>query len=137
VSYLILFCSAFLSATILPFSSELVLFGLIQAGHSPWVLFWVALLGNTLGSVLNYVLGLTVQRFKNRPWFYIKPEGLEKFESIFRRYGLWSLLFSWVPIVGDPLTFLAGVARVRFMLFILFVVLGKAGRYAVVLSLSN
>lgn len=137
VSYLVLFFSALASATVLPFSSEAVLFAFAQAGYPPWSLFWVALMGNTLGSVLNYGLGLYVERFKNKPWFYLKPEQFEKFQSVFRRFGMWSLVLAWVPILGDPLTFLAGVARVRFMWFLVLVALGKAGRYALVLSLSN
>lgn len=112
------------------------MFGLIQAGYSPEGLFWVALLGNTLGSVFNYGLGLGLQRFRNRSWFYLKPERFEKFEHIFQRYGAWSLLLAWVPVIGDPLTFFAGVARVRFMLFFVLTALGKAGRYAVILWMS-
>lgn len=125
-----LFASSFLSATLLPGSSEAVLLGLLALGASdPAVLVAVATLGNVLGSAVNYALGRFFAHFSDRPWFPIKPRSYERAADWYRRLGVWSLLFAWVPIVGDPLTAVAGALRVDFRVFLMLVTLGKLGRY--------
>lgn len=127
--------SAFLAATLLPFSSEAVLAGMIgaNAGH-PWSLFAVATVANTAGSCVNWALGRFLMHWRDRPWFPVKARDLDRAEAWFRRWGLWSLAFAWVPFIGDPLTVMAGVLRVDFRLFLLLVGLGKAARYAAVVA---
>lgn len=130
-----LFLAAFLAATLLPAQSELLLAGLHAAGgHSPAALLGVATAGNVLGSALNWGLGRYVVHFQHRRWFPLTPETLEKATAWYRRWGAWSLLAAWAPVIGDPLTFAAGILRVNFLLFIVLVTIGKAGRYVVVMA---
>ncbi len=137
ISYLLLFGSAFLAATILPFYSELVLFSMLRDGGNPLALVLVATLGNTLGAVVNWLLGLYLLRFRERRWFYFNQEQIERAQRWFQRYGFWSLLFAWLPIAGDALTLIAGVMRVRLWLFLLLVASGKALRYISVVFFAD
>lgn len=129
ISYLLLFGSAFLAATILPFYSELFLFAMLRDGGNPLALVTVASLGNTLGAVVNWLLGLYLLRFQDRRWFYFSPRQIEIAQGWFQRYGFWSLLFAWLPIGGDALTLIAGIMRVRLWLFLVLVGTGKTLRY--------
>ena len=133
-AYLSLFLSGFLSATILPGSSEALLAYLASEGLDPSALLLAATLGNSLGALVNYLLGRFCLAFKDRRWFPISPQALERATAWFARYGVWALLFSWLPVVGDPLTFAAGVLRTNWPLFLVLVTLGKAARYAIVLA---
>lgn len=128
-SYLLLFGSAFLAATILPFYSEVLLFALLQQGGDPVALVIVATLGNTLGAVVNWLLGRYLLHFKDRRWFYFNSVQIEKAQRWFQRYGFWSLLLAWMPVGGDALTLIAGIMKVRLWLFLLLVGTGKALRY--------
>ncbi len=136
--YFGLFLNAFLAATLIPLSSEAVLAVLSRAeGFDVALLFAVATLGNTLGAMLNWWLGRYCLRWRDRRWFPFDAGQLDRAGARFRRYGLWSLLLAWVPIVGDPLTFAAGVLRVNFWLFVTLVAIGKTARYAVVAGLAS
>jgi membrane protein YqaA with SNARE-associated domain len=125
-----------LAATIFPASSEVVLTGLAATGDFDvaWLLI-VASAGNTLGSVVNWFLGRFCLRWKDRSWFPVSPERLAAATVWFNRYGVWSLLLSWMPIVGDPVTLVAGVLRVNFWKFIVLVAIAKTARYMAVLEL--
>ena len=128
--YLGLFFAAFGAATLLPMQSEAVLVGLMISGHySLGLLLGVATIGNVLGSVVNWLLGRSVERFKDRRWFPVSPRHLEKARTHYQRWGHWSLLLSWVPIIGDPLTLVAGVMREPFWRFLVLVTLAKGARY--------
>ncbi len=132
MAYLLLFTSALLAATIFPAQSETVLAGLILNGqHSFWLLIAVATLGNTLGAVINWWLGRYLEHFHDKRWFPVKTATLERAQAQFQRYGWWSLLLSWVPIVGDPLTVVAGLMRMPLLPFVLVVAVAKGGRYLV------
>ncbi len=127
-----LFLAALLAATILPAQSEAVLASLLLSeAYSPVLLIAVASAGNVLGSVVNWLLGRGIDRFRNRPWFPVRPAQLERASSWYRRYGRWTLLLSWVPIVGDPLTVAAGLLREPFWSFLLLVAVAKIGRYLI------
>jgi len=131
-----LFVTSFLAATVLPMSSEAVLAGVaLTTTTDMLLLLTVATFANTLGSVLNWTLGRWGAHFHDRPWFPVKLPTYERAADRFRRWGTWSLLLAWVPIVGDPLTLIAGAAGVRFLPFVALVAIGKAARYAVVLAL--
>ncbi len=134
-AYAGLFSASFLAATILPFQSELVLVGLLLSGDYPWpVLLAVATVGNVLGAVVNWVLGRFFIHFRDRRWFPVKPATYAKVERWYARYGVWSLLFAWLPIGGDPLTVVAGAMRTNLALFLVLVTIGKLGRYAVLVA---
>jgi len=130
-----LFLSAFLAATVLPFSSEAVLAGLYAAkgGAEAGALLATASAGNTLGSFANFLLGRFFIHWRGARWFPVTAERLERAGAWFRRFGSWSLLFAWVPVVGDPLTVAAGVLRVNVWLFLTLVGIGKCARYVAVL----
>ncbi|MDD9907385.1 MAG: DedA family protein [Boseongicola sp.] len=137
-SYIGLFLSALLAATIVPFSSEALLAGMTASGaFHPWGLLAAASIGNTLGAAVNWWLGGYCLHWQDRRWFPIKKDQLERACAWFKRYGTWSLLFAWVPIVGDPLTFAAGVMRVSFPTFVLLVAIGKTLRYVFVLGIAR
>ena len=130
LAYSGLFGAAFLAATLVPAQSETALALLILTGEYPLAaLVAVASLGNVLGSAINWALGRGVERFRHRRWFPVSETQLAKAEGWYRRYGKWSLLASWVPVIGDPLTVIAGVLKVPFLTFLVLVTLAKTGRY--------
>jgi membrane protein YqaA with SNARE-associated domain len=132
-----LFLVALGAASLLPLQSEPLLVGLLLLGEQPaWLLVAVASLGNTLGSVVNWWLGRQVVRWRDRRWFPVKPAALDRAAGWYRRWGHWSLLLSWAPVIGDPLTLAAGVLREPFGRFVLLVGIAKTGRY-VVLALAT
>ncbi|MGB4336878.1 MAG: YqaA family protein [Chromatiaceae bacterium] len=133
--YLGLFLVAFLAATLLPAYSEVLFVGLLAAGYDPWALWAWATAGNTLGAAVNWLLGRYLLHYQDRSWFPFKPDTLGLAQRWFQRYGVWSLLLSWAPIVGDSLTFIAGLMGVRFSLFLLLTALGKGARYAMMVGL--
>jgi len=137
IAYIGLFGSAFIAATILPLQSEAVLVTLLVAGaHPVSVLIIVATVGNVLGSVVNWCLGRFLLRFKEKPWSPTSKDQLERAQNWYRRYGRWSLLGSWLPVVGDPLTVVAGVMREPLVPFLVLVTIAKGTRYLVLAALT-
>ena len=136
--YLSLFIISFLAATILPFSSELTLAGLMAtSNYDNSLLLIIASLGNVLGSVVNWTLGFYSRKLSKKKWFPFKDEQIENSSKWFNKFGRWSLLFAWVPIIGDPLTLAAGLLRVKFIEFLILVTIGKVSRYLVIFYLLN
>jgi membrane protein YqaA with SNARE-associated domain len=135
--YLGLFVAAFGAATLLPLQSEAVLVGLLLAGkHSTFGLLLMAIVGNVLGSVVNWLLGRSVERWRHKRWFPVNDSQLQRAQRGYHRYGRWSLLLSWMPIIGDPLTLIAGVMREPLWSFLLIVLLAKASRYLLLAALT-
>lgn len=131
--YASLFAVAFVAATILPAQSEAALAGLLVMGtYSPSALVLVASAGNILGSVVNWLIGRRIEAFRDRRWFPASPKVLDRATGWYRRYGRWSLLLSWAPIIGDPLTLVAGVLREPLWSFIALVSVAKTARYVAV-----
>ena len=129
-AYAMLFAVSFVAATILPAQSELALVGLMLLGKYPvWSLIAVASVGNILGSCVNWWLGGFAERFRDRKWFPVSSQALDKAQRWYHRYGRWSLLLSWLPIVGDPLTVAAGFLREPFWSFLILVSIAKIARY--------
>ena len=136
-SYIGLFVAAFGAATLLPMQSEAVLVGMLLSDkYVASTLLAVATFGNVLGSVLNWVLGRSVERLRHKRWFPVSENKLEKARQSYLRYGRWSLLLSWVPIIGDPLTVVAGVMREPLWSFLLIVTLAKGVRYLVLTAVT-
>ncbi len=132
IAYISLFLSALVAATILPMQSEAVLVGLISTtAHPVWALLTVATAGNVLGAVINWVLGRYLLRFQTAKWFPTSPEKLDRAQSWYHRYGRWSLLGSWLPLIGDPITVVAGLMREPIVPFVVLVTLAKGTRYLV------
>ena len=138
ISYLKLFIISLLAATILPLSSEIVLTTMLLTNlFEKNILLIVASSGNILGSIFNWYLGKKITIFKDRKWFPVSPEQLNKSQKYFQKYGLWSLLLAWVPVIGDPLTLLAGVLKVRFSIFFILVSISKISRYIFIIYLVS
>ena len=130
ISYFQLFIISFLAATILPLSSELVLSTmLLTDSFDKYLLLVVASFGNILGSSVNWYLGKKILIFKDKKWFPANERQIAKGEIYFKKYGIWSLLFAWVPIIGDPLTIVAGILRVKFFTFLILISISKISRY--------
>jgi len=137
-SYIQLLIISFLAATILPFSSEVVLTTMyLSNSFETYLLLIFASIGNILGSITNWYLGEKITIFQDRKWFPVSPDQLNRSQKYFQKYGLWSLLLAWVPIIGDPLTLLAGVLKVRFGIFFLLVSISKISRYVFILYLAS
>jgi membrane protein YqaA with SNARE-associated domain len=132
-----LFFAAFLAATVVPFSSEFAVAGMVSLGMNPHLTLLVATLGNSLGAAVNWALGRFLLHFQDRKWFPATPENLERAQRWFRKYGVWALLFTWLPVAGDALTFVAGIMRINFALFFVLTAIGKGARYAVLIYLLN
>ncbi|MEQ8283567.1 MAG: YqaA family protein [Parvibaculum sp.] len=131
-AYAGLFLSAFVAATLLPMQSEAVLVGLLMTETYPaWTLVAVASAGNILGATVNWGLGRAFMHLEARPWFPVSAEKIEQASVWYRRYGKWSLLMSWMPIIGDPLTLAAGILREPFPTFLALVAIAKTLRYIV------
>lgn len=125
-----LFVGAFLAATLLPFSSEIMLATAIATGDiNPWLLIAVAAIGNIAGAALNWWLGRHLLHWADRRWFPFSTDQLVRAQTRFAKYGSWSLLFAWVPVIGDPLTFAAGALKTPFPFFLALVAFGKTARY--------
>jgi len=126
--YITLFFTAFISATLFPLGSEALLIYDITQGYNIYLLLFCATLGNSLGSLVNYFLGLKGEEYllsKN----YIKEKYIKVSKKFFDKYGAFTLLFSWLPIIGDPITFIAGVLKYDIKKFIVLVVIAKFLRY--------
>lgn len=131
-AYAGLFSAAFIAATIFPMQSEAILVGLILTGkYSLAALLLVASVGNTLGAAVNWFIGRGIERFRDRRWFPVTPEKLDKAQAWYRKYGKWSLLLSWLPIGGDGVTVAAGVLKEPLPVFLILVFIGKGIRYLV------
>jgi membrane protein YqaA with SNARE-associated domain len=125
---------SFFAATIFPAQSEILLAVMYSKGDiSPILLLAVASIGNITGSCVNWLIGFYIRRFQGYKWFRINQNQMIKSSDLFRKYGLFTLLFAWVPFVGDPLTIVAGIFRVPFFTFIILVGMGKIARYIAIL----
>ena len=134
MAYLSLFFISFFAATILPVSSEVVLLGMLSSKtYSSFLLLLFASLGNILGSCVNWYLGIHLVKFQDKKWFPFSQNSISKASFWFNKYGQWSLLFAWVPLIGDALTFIAGTLKTNFVKFLLFVSFGKVARYCIVI----
>lgn len=136
IAYLTLFAVAFGAATILPLQSEGILAGLLLMDYPPTLLVVTASAGNVLGSIINWMIGRQVETFRNRRWFPVSDAQFQRAQRWYQRHGKWSLLLSWVPIVGDPLTVIAGVMREPLPTFVLLVAIAKVGRYVALTAID-
>ncbi|MFM2319474.1 MAG: hypothetical protein RLZZ215_2095 [Pseudomonadota bacterium] len=132
MAYFGLFLAAFLAATLLPAQSEALLISLIfSQNYTTYLLVLVATVGNCLGSVVNWWLGRYLEHFRAKSWFPIQDRHLQTAQNFYQTYGWWSVLLSWLPIIGDPLTVIAGLMRMPFWPFLGLIIIAKGGRYLV------
>ena len=132
--YLTLFITALISATLFPFGSEALLIYDITQGHNIYLLLFFATFGNSLGSVINYFLGLKGEEYLINKKL-LNEKYISKTKTYFDKYGFWSILFSWLPIIGDPITFVAGILKYDFRKFLILVIIAKFSRYLFIASL--
>lgn len=127
-----LFIAALVAATLIPAQSEAVLVALLlDRSHPALLLVFVATVGNVLGALVNWWLGRQAQRLENRRWYPLSGAKRERAQAWYRRYGRWSLLLAWAPVIGDPITLVAGMMREPLRVFLPLVILAKGGRYTV------
>ena len=126
--YFILFSTAFISATLFPLGSEALLIYDITQGHNIYLLLFFATFGNSLGSIVNYFLGLKGEEYLINKKL-LNEKYIIKAKTYFDKYGAWSIFFSWLPIIGDSITFVAGVLKYDFKKFLILVVVAKFSRY--------
>ena len=136
--YFSLFLASFLGGSILPIASELTFVGLLSTNnYNELGLLVTASFGNILGAACNWILGFYLLKHVNRKWFPFTLNQIDKASLWFKKFGIWSLLFAWVPIIGDPLTLVAGILKLRFSIFLFLVSIGKIGRYFFLYYLIN
>ena len=128
LGYIGLFIGSFLASTIVPFSADVLLIGMLVAGGTPWIVIAVATIGNFLGGLTSYGIG----RIGKWEWIErlgAKPESIEKHKAKIDKYGAWMALLSWVPFIGDVLAVALGFFRVKFIPSAVFMFIGKLGRF--------
>ena len=136
--YTSLFISSFLSSTLLPGHSELTLTAFILMKKHPVInLIFFASTGNILGALINWCMGYYLTKLKDKKWFPLNKLQLTRASKWFLKYGKWSLFFCWVPIIGDPLTIVAGIFRFPIHIFILIVSFAKTMRYLIIYLITT
>lgn len=132
-----LFIVSFLAATLVPLGSEAFVVSMTILGYNPWLVFTTAATGNTLGAVINYYAG----RYGTNAIFYryirVDPVKRRHLERRFRKWGSPVLFFAWLPLVGDPLTVVAGGLNLNLYIFLFWVAFGKAFRYALLIMTAG
>ena len=129
--YLSLFLLSFLASTLLPLGSEWLLVMMLVGGYEPATTVIVATAGNYLGAVMTYLIGIWGGSWLIEKILRVSPPQQERARNYYRRFGACSLLFSWLPIVGDPLCLVGGMLKINFGLFSLLVATGKFARYVI------
>jgi membrane protein YqaA with SNARE-associated domain len=129
--YVALFFMSFLASTLLPLGSEWLLVMMLVSGYDPMWTVVTATVGNYLGALVTYLIGLAGGAWLIEKVMRVSPQQLERAKNYYQRFGVYSLLFSWLPIIGDPLCLAGGVLRINFWTFSLLVAFGKLARYAV------
>jgi membrane protein YqaA with SNARE-associated domain len=129
--YLSLFFISFLASTLLPLGSEWLLVMMLAGGFDPIWSVAVATVGNYLGAVVTYLIGIGGGKWLIEKVLRVSPQQQERARHYYRRFGVYSLLFSWLPVVGDPLCLMGGMLKINFGLFSLLVAIGKLARYVV------
>ncbi|HEB49856.1 MAG TPA: DedA family protein [Desulfobulbus sp.] len=127
--YPALFLLSFLAATVIPLGSEWLLLALLLRGADPVLAVATATVGNTLGACTTYWIGIRGGPFLAGRILRLDGRDLDRARRLYDRYGSWSLLFSWLPVVGDPLCLVGGVLGVRPVKFLVLVLAGKLARY--------
>lgn len=132
-----LFIISFLSATIIPFSSDVVVMGMVALKYHPWLVFIIAAIGNTLGGMTNYYIGKAGKTKWIEKYLKIPEKKIKKAEFYINKYGIFTALFTWLPGFGDALALVLGLFRVNVYLVSIFMFIGKASRYIVIIFFAE
>jgi len=130
-AYSSLFILSFMASTVVPIGSEWLLVSMIMKGFDPVLTVSTATAGNTLGACTTYGIGIYGSTWVIQKLFRMDEKSQKRAESVYAKYGVWSLLFSWLPLVGDPICFAGGLLRIHFGLFVVLVLAGKLFRYGI------
>jgi membrane protein YqaA with SNARE-associated domain len=133
--YLYMFILSFMASTLIPIGSEWLLVSMIMKGFDPLLTVSTATAGNTLGACTTYGIGIYGSTWVARKLFRMDGKSQRRAEKIYARYGVWSLLLSWLPLVGDPICFAGGLLRIHFGVFVVLVLAGKLFRYSLLAML--
>jgi len=136
MTYITIFFISLISGSLFPLGSEGLLAYDLLKGYNPYLLLTFASIGNTLGTIINYYLGLKGEEYLEKKG-YLNKEKLKIAKQRFKKYGLFALFLSPLPIIGDPITFIAGVLKYNFKLFITIVFLAKTIRYTIIIFIIN
>lgn len=129
--YSALFLLSFMASTVIPVGSEWLLVSMVMKGFDPVLTVSTATAGNTLGACTTYGIGIFGSTWVIRKVFRMDETSQKRAEKFYGRYGVWSLLLSWLPLVGDPICFAGGVLRIHFGVFVVLVLAGKLFRYGI------
>jgi len=129
LGYLGLFLASFLAATVVPFSSEVIFSAMVFSGLDPWTCVWVATLGNWLGGMTSYYVGLLGKIEWIEKYFHVKKEKMESYTIRIQKYGDWFAFFSFVPFIGDVIAVATGFFRCKWWKVAISMLIGKAARY--------
>lgn len=127
-----LFAASFLSATVLPGSSEALLAAMIAGGANPWLAIGIATLGNWLGGISSYGIGYLGKWQWMEKYLGVEKQKVEKWKPKIDRYGSFFGVFSFVPIIGDAIPVALGFFRANLLLTAFWLIIGKLGRYVAV-----
>lgn len=128
-----MFIAALLSGTILPFSSEVVMVGLLAVGVSPWALLFAGSVGNIIGGATCYYVGRCTTPERIQKIFGIKPKNMERARRLVERWGVWIGFFCWIAVLGDAILVTLGIMRSNAPLTLATMAIGKTVRYLVIL----
>ncbi len=130
--YVVLFVLSFLASTLIPLGSEWFVYYLVSVEYNIILIILIASVGNYLGAAVNYYIGIKGSNTVLHKAIKFSDNQTNKAEEKFKKYGPAILFFSWLPIIGDPLTFVAGLLKYNFKKFTFYVILGKMFRYIIV-----
>jgi membrane protein YqaA with SNARE-associated domain len=134
--YITLFFIALISGSLFPLGSEGVLIYDLKLGYNPYSLVVFASVGNTIGALINYYLGLKGEEYLEKKG-YLNAKTMQLAKKRFKKFGAYALLLSPLPIIGDPITFIAGVLKYNIKKFIVVVLIAKSLRYIFIAQLIN
>lgn len=137
LGYVGLFLISFLAATVLPLVSEVVVIAMPPLGYDVKLVVLTATLGNFLGSLTNYFIGWKGGDFVFSRYIKVQPDKLERAQQLYQKWGPVIVFFSWIPVIGDPLTVVAGMFHLRLRVFAFWVILGKGARYLILLGVAS
>ena len=130
--YVVLFVLSFLASTLIPIGSEWFVYYLVSVEYNIIFIILIAAIGNYLGAAVNYYIGMKGNNIILNKTIRFNNKEIKKAEEKFKKYGSAVLFFSWLPVIGDPLTFVAGLLKYDFKKFTFYVILGKMFRYIIV-----
>ena len=130
--YVGMFLASLLAGSVLPFSSEAVMAGLLAAGLNPWPLVVYGTIGNVMGSLFNYFIGTLGRLDWIEKYLHVKPDKLDRAQRLMAQYGVWIGFFAFLPIIGSAIAIVLGLVRANIWVTLFSFTLGKIFRYLLI-----